>query len=85
MVYIQKVWFCTIWYDRDNEIGILEPVGTNADYRKMGLARSVIGEAIRLVAKEGAEKVYVVTDKEFYLRIGFKCIYKLNVWEKVIR
>ncbi|ACL69291.1 GNAT family N-acetyltransferase [Halothermothrix orenii] len=78
------VSFTTIWYDSVNKIGILEPVGTVPEYRRRGLASSVIGECIRRIEKEGAEKTYVWTNKEFYLSIGFEQKYKMNVWEKEI-
>lgn len=46
----EVVSFATIWYDAANKIGILEPVGTHYDYRRMGLARAVIGEGARRIA-----------------------------------
>lgn len=74
--------FCTMWYDNINKIGILEPVGTIPEFRKMGLGRAVIGEATNRIAKEGAETVHVGSEQKFYLAIGFSPKYKSNVWEK---
>lgn len=74
--------FCTMWYDNINNIGILEPVGTIPEFRKMGLGRAVIGEATNRIAKEGAETVHVGSEQKFYLAIGFNPEYKSNVWEK---
>jgi predicted N-acetyltransferase YhbS len=74
--------FCTMWYDNINKIGILEPVGTIPEFRKMGLGRAVIGEATNRITKEGAETVYVGSEQKFYLTIGFNPEYKSNVWEK---
>ncbi len=76
--------FCTMWFDETNKIGILEPVGTNPNYRKMGLGRAVIGEALRRIALEGATKAYVGSAQDFYTSIGFQKEYKYNVWEKVL-
>ena len=76
------VSFSTIWYDEKNKVGILEPVGTIPEYQRQGLARTIIYEDINRIAREGAEKVYVGTDKAFYLAIGFKRKYAYNIWEK---
>ncbi|MBU3128058.1 GNAT family N-acetyltransferase [Clostridium tagluense] len=76
--------FCTMWYDNINKIGILEPVGTIPEFRKIGLGRNVIREATNRIAKEGAERVYVGSDQKFYLAIGFKAEYKNNIWEKSV-
>ncbi|MBU3144193.1 GNAT family N-acetyltransferase [Clostridium sp. CF012] len=76
--------FCTMWYDNINKIGILEPVGTIPEFRKIGLGRAVIREATNRIAKEGAETVYVGSDQKFYLAIGFKAEYKDNIWEKSV-
>jgi predicted N-acetyltransferase YhbS len=76
------VSFCLIWYDEKNKIAILEPVGTNPDYRKKGLAKIVVYEAINRVKKEGAEKIYVGDGQQFYLSIGFKHAYRNIVWIK---
>lgn len=77
------VSFCTLWYDVKNKIGILEPVGTIPEYRKMGLGRSVIAEAIDRIAKTGAEKVFVGSSQDFYTAIGFEKKHRVNVWEKI--
>jgi GNAT superfamily N-acetyltransferase len=76
--------FCTIWYDRMNRIGILEPVGTIPEYRKRGFGKMVINEAINRIYKEGANKAYVVSRNEFYDKIGFEEKYTNYIWEKEI-
>ncbi len=63
--------FCLIWHDQPNRIAILEPVGTQPEYRRMGLAREAVYEAIRRVAKKGVEKIIVGSDQQFYKSIGF--------------
>ncbi len=76
------VSFCLIWYDEKNKIAILEPVGTNPEHRKRGLAKIVVYEAINRARKEGAEKVYVGDGQQFYLSIGFKKSHSHIVWLK---
>ena len=80
----ELVSFCLIWFDEKNKIAILEPVGTNPDHRKKGLAKIVVYEAINRVKKEGAEKIYVGDGQQFYLSIGFKHAYRNIVWIKEV-
>ncbi|OKP82541.1 GNAT family N-acetyltransferase [Paenibacillus sp. P32E] len=74
--------FANVWYDELNQIGILEPVGTIPKYRKMGLGRAVIYEGIDRVKKKGADKMYVGSDQQFYLSIGFLVEYSKEIWQK---
>lgn len=78
----EVVAFCTIWYDEINQIGILEPVGTIPEYRKRGLARAVIGEALSRIASRDAQKAFVGSGQDFYTAIGFVRKYKNNIWKK---
>ena len=78
----EYVSFCLIWYDKKNKIGILEPVGTNPKYRKMGLAKAVVYEAINRAKKEVAERVYVGDGQQFYLSIGFRKSHRHTIWIK---
>lgn len=67
----QVAAFATMWFDTVNKIGILEPVGTVENYRKLGLAKCAIYEACNRILQLGAKKVYVGSDQEFYKKIGF--------------
>ena len=78
------VSFCTIWYDRENRIGILEPVGTHPEFRRRGLARAVIAEGIDRIASEGAKEAHVGSSQEFYKAIGFEERYSNFIWKKTI-
>jgi predicted N-acetyltransferase YhbS len=76
------VSFCIAWWDGRNRIASLEPVGTVAAYRRQGLARAVVLEAIRRVAVLGAERVFVGSDQPFYLSLGFELRYASHHWKK---
>ena len=65
------VAFANMWWDAHNKFGILEPVGTHPDHRKLGLAKAAIYHAENLIAEEGAKFVYVGSNQPFYKRIGF--------------
>jgi predicted N-acetyltransferase YhbS len=73
---------CIAWYDALNRIGALEPVCTHPDYRLRGLAREVVYEAIRRVAALGGRRVWVGTDKPFYLAIGFRVRHTSHFWRR---
>jgi len=64
--------FCLIWHDEPNRLAILEPVGTQPEYRRKGLAREAVYEAIRRVAAKGVNRVFVGSDQPFYQSIGFE-------------
>ncbi len=63
---------CIAWYDRYNQIAMLEPVGTVPDQRRRGLGRYVVMESIRRVAALGARRVYVGSGQQFYQALGFR-------------
>lgn len=63
--------FCLIWFDEPNQLAILEPVGTLPEYRRKGLAREAIYEAIRRMIAKGANRVNVGSSLKFYQDIGF--------------
>ena len=77
--------FCIGWWDQVNRIGILEPVGTHPDYRRRGLARAVVTEAVRRLAELGAERVWVGAGLPFYESMGFVKRYPITPWVKRVR
>lgn len=67
------------WLDAANAVGELEPVGTHADHRRLGLARAVCLEALRRLRSFGAELglVYSVDGRPstaLYESVGFRTI-----------
>jgi ribosomal protein S18 acetylase RimI-like enzyme len=71
--------YCLSWLDDQNAVGELEPVGTHADFRRLGLASAVSAFALRRLREEGAETavVYARGDaaypvpKRLYESLGF--------------
>ncbi len=76
------VSFCGMWYDRDTDYALVEPVATDPEYRRLGLGRSAVLEGIRRCVNEGAKVAYVGSRQPFYLSIGFKLLYYSHWWEK---
>jgi len=72
--------FCIAWWDEINQIASLEPVGTAPEHRRKGLAHAAVLAAIRRVAALGAQRVFVGSDQEFYLAIGFELAFPAHHW-----
>ncbi len=72
----ELVAFCLIWFDEVNKVGLLEPVGTDPRFWRMGLASSVCKLALNALSEKGAKTAIVVCTTpdtyEFYKSIGFK-------------
>ena len=63
--------FSLIWQDAPNRLATLEPVGTQPEFRRMGLAREAIFEGMRRMKRKGVTRVVVGSDQAFYKAIGF--------------
>ncbi|HUQ60508.1 GNAT family N-acetyltransferase [Lentzea sp.] len=68
---------CLIWFDDENRVGELEPVGTHPDFRRMGLGAAVCHGAMRALRDLSAEQAIVYpfhgkAAEEFYERLGFR-------------
>jgi ribosomal protein S18 acetylase RimI-like enzyme len=53
------VAFCLVWLDERNRAAVLEPVGTDPDHRRRGLARAAILGALHTARQLGAESARV--------------------------
>jgi GNAT superfamily N-acetyltransferase len=54
----ELVAFCTGWADQRTNVGLLEPFGCRAEFRRRGLARAVVSECVRRLADRGMARVY---------------------------
>jgi predicted N-acetyltransferase YhbS len=80
----EAVSFALMWYDAANRIGILEPVATAPEHRRLGLGRAAIYDLVNRIRREGAIRVHVGSGQVFYQRLGFVIRDKYSVWQKVI-
>ncbi|MEH7237968.1 GNAT family N-acetyltransferase [Bacillus sp. JJ1562] len=68
--------FCLIWFDAINMVGLLEPVGTDPRFWRMGLGSSVCKLALNALRDKGANTAIVVSTSpithKFYKSIGFE-------------
>lgn len=77
----EYVTFAGMWYEKDNHLAYLEPLCTIPEERKKGLASSAIGNLCKKLSKLGATHMSGGAD-EFYSKLGFKEIYRDELWEK---
>lgn len=73
---------CGIWYNETTRIAYIEPVFTIPECRGKGLAKAAIYEAINRCAGRGAVKAVVLSDMDFYFRIGMKKAAGYRHWAK---
>jgi GNAT superfamily N-acetyltransferase len=64
--------FCTIWLDERNRYANFEPVGTHADYQRLGLGRALLTEGFRRMARYGATRSFMDSGNPFYRKVGFQ-------------
>ena len=76
------VSFCGTWYEHVNKIAYVEPVATDPDFRRMGLAKAALWEGIRRCADLGATVAYVGSATPFYRSLGFRQVYNRSLWRR---
>lgn len=63
---------CTCWYDERTDYAYVEPVCTVPAHRGKGLGTAVVTEALNRCHTLGAARAFVLSDQDFYKRLGFK-------------
>lgn len=76
------VSYCGMWQDNASKNALVEPVATDPVYRKMGLGRAAVLEAIRRCGLLGSKKAYVGSSQQFYYSIGFSPCITSTFWER---
>ena len=68
----EKASYCCLWYSDKTDYAYVEPVCTVPSHRGKSAAKAVIFEALNRAKSLGAKKAYVLSDMEFYKRLGFE-------------
>ena len=76
------VSYCGMWYEPDNQVAYVEPVATDPDYRRMGLANVAVLEGIRRCGAQGATVAYVGSTLPIYLSLGFRQLFNYSTWQR---
>lgn len=74
------VSYCGMWYEPEAGFAVIEPVATDPDYRRMGLAKAAVLEGIKRVGKLGAKTVFVGSSQQFYYSIGMRPFATASEW-----
>jgi len=76
------VSYCGVWYEAATQVAYVEPVATDPDYRRRGLGKAVVLEAIQRAKQLGATRAIVISGLEFYRAIGFQPVFVCYPWHK---
>ena len=68
----EKVAYCCVWYSDQTDYAYIEPVCVIPSCRGKGLAKAVIYEALNRAEARGATCAYVLSDMDFYQKLGFQ-------------
>ncbi len=66
------------WYDPETATGLVEPMRTEDEHRRRGLARHILTTGIDLLAEAGAERIKICYEldnppaRDLYLSVGFE-------------
>ena len=72
---------CGVWYD-GGDTAYIEPVATVPEHRGKGLGKAVVFEAMSRAKKCGAKRAVVLSEQEFYFRIGMTVSSEIGTWVK---
>lgn len=78
--------FCILWEDRANKIGYIEPLGTDPEFQRKGLARAILAEGLLRMKADGMRKAWVsaLMDEpaalSLYQSSGFQLERRLIEW-----
>lgn len=76
------VSFCGTWRVPRSDVCYVEPVATDPEYRRRGLGKAVVLEAVRRCAEEGARTAVVGSELAFYKSMGFEVCARQTPWWK---
>ena len=74
--------YCCLWYSDKTDYAYVEPVCTLPSERGKGLAKALLYEALNRAAALGAKQAYVISDQEFYKKLGFREVSRFTFYWK---
>ncbi|MBI5156442.1 MAG: GNAT family N-acetyltransferase [Acidimicrobiia bacterium] len=74
--------YAGVWIDPVNRVAMVEPVATDPDHRRRGLASAAIVEGLRRAHAEGVTEAWVGADLPVYTSLGFTVIGHDTLWVK---
>lgn len=76
------VAYCGLWFDKQLDFGLIEPLATIPECRGLGLAKALVYEGVKRVFNQGADRVFVGSNQVFYYSIGMFPYQTHTIWEK---
>ena len=76
------VAYAGMWLDRVNRVAYVEPVATDPDHRRRGLATAAVTEGLRRVRAEGAIVAWVGSSHPLYTALGFRVTCTNTLWTR---
>ena len=80
--YKTRIAFASIWYDPSTDYAYVEPVCVIPEYRKKDIGLALVREILNRAGTLGAKRAYVLSDNEFYRKVGFKDEYHYHFYWK---
>jgi GNAT superfamily N-acetyltransferase len=74
--------YCGMWYQAGTTYALVEPVATDPAYRRKGLGRAAVLEAVKRCGELGAKQAFVGSSQQFYYGIGFYPYCTETFWER---
>lgn len=65
------VGYVCLWHSPETDYVYVEPVCTIPEFRNMGISKALLTEAFSRANKLGAKKAIVISDMDFYKKLGF--------------
>lgn len=63
--------YAGLWHEVGQDYGYVEPVVTDPDHRKKGLARAALLQSLAVLGARGVKRAFVDSDLPFYRDLGF--------------
>jgi ribosomal protein S18 acetylase RimI-like enzyme len=76
------------WFDPETATGLVEPMGTEDDHQRRGLARHLLTAGLDLLVDAGAARVKIVFEPDnpasrgLYLSVGFEPVKETAVFSR---
>lgn len=76
------------WHDPETATGLVEPMRTEDDHQRRGLARHILTTGIDLLADAGAERIKICFEpgnpasRSLYLGVGFEPLRQTDVFSR---
>lgn len=76
------------WFDSETSTGVIEPMRTEEEHQRKGLARHILTDGIDRLARAGAERITIVSEPEnpassrLYPDVGFQPVKQTDIYAR---